>query len=169
MEPDIRTDPYRNNKDKIYVIATFPGHFGKSGKSENRLKKGTRRTGAYLCTNFFVIYLTIGYLPRNRGIHSRSPTADTPGMPTVDNTFVLFLHTHILFSALWCTARSSRLPPPILISDNSSTCLFYYLFFIILLFHIFSSGPSHGFSFFFGKFQEVFHCMQKCVPVFDWT
>lgn len=39
MEPDIRTDPYRNNKDKIYVISTFPGHFGKSEKSENLLKK----------------------------------------------------------------------------------------------------------------------------------
>lgn len=39
MEPDIRTDPYRNNKDKTYVISTFPGHFEKSIKPENQLKK----------------------------------------------------------------------------------------------------------------------------------
>ena len=39
MEPDIRTDPYRNNKDKIYVISIFPNHFWKSGKPENQLKK----------------------------------------------------------------------------------------------------------------------------------
>lgn len=93
MEPDIRTDPYRNNKDKIYVTATFPGHFGKSGKSENRLKKGTRRTGAYLCTNFFVIYLTIGYPQTNLvGILPTRCMAKSRSMQLALSIVLLFFH-----------------------------------------------------------------------------